>query len=260
MQMKRFVTMLLCLLILVCGGLRVYTICTNTEAETGFLLREDWSSMSCSLLLIVGSVTMAVFSRKTDDERGTAHSSKIQAVSLVPALFGILLDTVALCLQPVQTEDMLQFVWWIAVIVLGFAAVLLMAMQAVLYAKASSLKLISALYLIPALWFACRALMTYLNARMVITVPALLLEVVALLLICGVWSGHARMLGNVDAARGSRLMRLMLPAALLCGVVCVLPAAIAALLVGSAVSPVGTSHLMIAAQLPTLWLLYTERG
>ncbi len=257
--MKRSTIWLLGLLTFVCCGLRVYQLCALTEPGSEFLSRFDWSSSVLCILLPLGLAALLAESqinrRLSDAPLENANLAGIGVSSLLLALSLLLdavIDLVKLSLGTSGHDPFLS-VWWIIVDGLGLVTAIFFILQTAKCFRGNTLRINPLFALLPAVWLAIRALITYLDARVVVTVPAKLLEVTTMVCVAVFFVVSARLLGDVDSRKGQRMALSLVPVSILMIGVTVLPAVVGFFCRGAAVSPVSFTTVTLAMMMPYVW-------
>ena len=257
--MKRSTLWLLGLLTFVCCGLRVYQLCVLTEPDAGFLSRFDWSSTVLCILLPLGLAALLVDSQRNRRLSGApledVNLTGIGVSSLLLALSIVLDAVIDLVKLPLGTSghDPYLTTWWIIVDGLGLLTAVFFICQASRCFRSDTLRMHPLFALLPAVWLAVRALISYLDARVVVTAPAKLLEIMTMVCVAVFFIVTARLLGDVDSRKGQRMALSMVPVSIVMIGVTVLPAVIGFFCRGAAVSPVSFSTVVVAMMLPYVW-------
>lgn len=254
--MKKYVLALWAALTVALCGLRIYQLLVLTEPDTGFLRVFDASGWAFYGLLALGSAGLFLLSRlllKKDGLPEAGVETREQGVALLALGLAILLESLCAILFPAEAVSEFPLVLRTLRDALGLLTAVYAVCWSVCLLTGKRFRAPAALTLLPALWLAMRALLFYLEARIAVTVPAIVLSILTTVFLSLWWMARARIQSDVDATKGIRLLTSLTPICLLLVIVSVLPASIAAFAAESG-SPVSLSDVTTALFAPYIFL------
>ena len=222
-------------------GLRLYQIALLTEPETGFLSRSDWSvaalwvllPLSLALLLVAGALSFRgpEVSFAGAAGRSTGLFLLLPAVSILwESLQGLLFSQQQ---APHLGGQNLSF-WWNLLELLGVAAAAgcFFLCGELLSGKAPSRPLALPGLLLAA-YLLLRALLTFLSAPAVITLPSMLFRVLALTGMGVFYLAAARLFSGIGGQQGRRGLLIYGSCGLLLALASAVPTVLGALCFGA---------------------------
>lgn len=236
-------------------GLRLYQIALLTEPDTGFLSRADWSvaalwvlvPLSLALLLIAGALSFQgpEVSFSGGAGRSTGLFLLLPAVSILwESLQGLLFSQQQ---APHLGGQNLPF-WWSLLELLGIATAVgcCFLCGALLSGKAPN-RALALPGLLLAAYLLLRALLTYLSAPAVITLPSMLFRVLALTGMGVFYLAAARLFSGIGARQGRRSLLIYGTCGLLLAIASAAPTALGALCFGAQKAAVSFETVTVAA-------------
>ena len=261
--MKKYMTALWAALTTALCGLRIYQLLALTEPETGFLRVFDLSGYVFYILLALGALGLFLLSRvlmKKDGIPAVSGGSRETGFALLALGTAILLESLQAMLFPSDASADFSPVLWTAEELLGVLTAAYLVYRAVGLLTGREGRVPALLTLLPALWLAFRALLIYLDARVAVTVPAIVLSILTSVFLAVWWMALARVQADIDAPKGLRSLAALSPICLMLIVVSVLPAAIASFAAEAGVSPVSLRDVATALFAPYVFLTNFSLG
>ena len=262
--MKKNIIALWAALTTALSGIRIYQLLVLTEPETGFLREHDLSVWFFCALLILGAAALAILSRLAMKKEGVPPArngdSRETGAALTALGASALCETVqnVFFAQPASME--VQEGWLAAMAAVGFLAAGYFLLWGITALRGKIFRAPAVVTLLPSFWLALRALYLYLEARIAVTVPAIVLPILTTVFLALWWMARARIQSGVDAAKGLLSLASLTPICLLLIVVSVLPAAVGTLCVGADVSPARMTDVTAALFAPYIFLVRFPAG
>lgn len=249
---KHSLLLVLLLTSLLVGGLQLYQLLAITEPGTGFLTVSHWSVPALWILLPLSIAALMVMGAlaapHTLPLEGDAGQRANGFCFLLPA-FCLFWDALQglLFSQDTQGDPMFR-VWWSVLDLLEIlTAVGCLALAATMIQKKAPRRPLMLPGLLLSAYLAFRALLTYLSASAVITVPSTLFHILALLGLSLFYLAAARLFSSVGEAQGRRKLLVYGGPGLLLAFSYLFPAVIGGIFAGTQVSPVSFETVTIAS-------------